>query len=241
MTTFDLFVIIIAAALIHASFQLSVSVLTLLSSHTLGAKRSQARLLRLTSSFASGVGVMTALLLAATAFTVSVFARHGIDPVLWVAACGLLFGLGFAVWVFYFRRDNGTTLWIPRGMARYLEGRTKATSLSAEAFGLGLGSVLGEILFVVGPTLVAALALVQLPSEFQLAAIALYTVLSMLSLLIVHVLVSGGHKISKIQRWREDNKNFLQFAAGSAMIALGFYIYVDHVLTHAVLAAAGGV
>ncbi len=184
---------------------------------------------------------MTALLVAGAAFIISTFSRDGVDPIVWVAASGLLFGLGFAAWMFYFRRDNGTTLWIPRGMASYLEGRTKATSLSAEAFGLGLSSVLGELLFVAGPTLVGALALVQLPTNLQLAGLLVYTILSMLSLLIVNTLVGGGHKISKIQRWRETNKRFLQFSAGSAMIALGFYIYIDHVLTQAVLAAAGGV
>jgi hypothetical protein len=53
-------------------------------------------------------------------------------------------------------------------------------------------------------------------------------------------LIGGGHTISGIQRWREQNKRFLQFVAGSALIVLGFYVYVEQVLTPTVMAAAGG-
>ena len=60
--------IVALAGLIHASFQLSVSVLTLLSGHTIGSKRSNAKLLRLTTSFVIGAGVMTVLLLSSTSF-----------------------------------------------------------------------------------------------------------------------------------------------------------------------------
>jgi hypothetical protein len=242
MTTLELFIIIVAAALIHASFQLSISMLTLLSSHTLGRKRSHARLLRLTNSFTLGVAVMTTLLVGATAFTINAFATQGIPSLVWVGICGLLFGLGVAVWLFYFRREkNGTTLWIPRPIARYLENRTKATSLSIEAFNLGSGSVLGEVLFIAAPVLVSALALLQLPTEFQILVLVSYVAISIAPLMIVTALIGAGHSISSIQRWRESNKRFLQFAAGSTMIALGFYVYVDAVLSTAVLAAAGGV
>jgi uncharacterized membrane protein (DUF485 family) len=33
--------------------------------------------------------------------------------------------------------------------------------------------------------------------------------------------------VARIQKWREHNKRFLQFAAGSALIVLGVYFYVD--------------
>ena len=240
MNTFDSLIIVAVAALIHASFQLSVSMLTLLSSHTIGAKRSHTRLLGLSGAFTLGVFVMTVLLIS----TVSLFVQltlAGSDQLMaWVAACGLLFGLGLAVWIFYYRREQGTTLWVPRGMARYLSDRTKATKQTSEAFGLGVSSVLAELLFVLAPIFVSALVLTQLEPVWQLAGIALYASLSLFPLLIVYALIGGGHKISRIQRWREENKNFLQFMAGGGLVALGFYVYVDRVLTPTVMAAAGG-
>jgi len=240
MNTLDSLVIVAVAALIHASFQLSVSMLTLLSSHTIGAKRSHARLLGLTNAFTFGVMVMTVLLLSTAALFVQLKLAWVDQSLLWVAACGLLLGLGVAVWIFYYRREQGTALWLPRGMARYLSDRTKATKQAPEAFGLGLSSVAAELLFIFAPVLVSALVLVRLDPGLQLVGILLYTALSLSPLLVVNGLIGSGHKISRIQRWREENKAFMQFIAGSALIVLGFYVYVDQVLQPTVLAAAGG-
>ncbi len=240
MNIFDSLVIVAVAALIHASFQLSVSMLTLLSSHTIGAKRSHTRLLGLTGSFTFGVFVMTLLLIS----TISLFVQLGLtgsqQMIAWVAACGLLFGLGLAVWIFYYRREQGTSLWLPRGMARYLSDRTKATKQTSEAFGLGVSSVVAELLFIFAPIFVSALVLTQLEPMWQLAGIGLYASLSLFPLVVVYTLIGSGHKISQIQRWREENKNFLQFAAGGGLLVLGFYIYVDRVITPTVMATAGG-
>lgn len=125
-------------------------------------------------------------------------------------------------------------LWIPRGFASYLTNRTKATKQSAEAFGLGLSSVLAEILFLVAPLAISALVLIQLPPIWQLAGIGIYTIISLLSLIIVWVLVGSGHTLAKIQKWRETNKRFLQFTSGLGLIVLGFYVFVSEILFVAV-------
>jgi hypothetical protein len=122
-------------------------------------------------------------------------------------------------------------------MVRFLGRRTKATRHSAEAFSLGATSVLGEILFIALPVAIAALVLIQLPPSAQLIGVGLYTLTSLSSLGIMYILISGGHSISKLQRWREKNKGFLQFAAGAGLLALGFYVYVDQVMSVAVMAA----
>lgn len=218
------------AALIHASFQLSVSVLTLLSGHAIGAKRSQAAVLRLTTSFVFGAGVMTILLLSFISLVLlHLFGFHTPEYV-WAVACGLLVGVGVAIWIFYYRREKGTSLWIPRNIAEYLQDRTKATKHSGEAFGLGLSSVIGELLFIAAPLIISALVLIQLPALWQLVGIGLYAVISLLSLFTVWVLISSGHTLGRIQRWREANKHFLQFAAGSGLLVLGFFVYVNEVV-----------
>lgn len=222
--------IVAFAALIHASFQLSVSVLLILSGHTLGAGRSQAKLLRLTTSFVIGAGIMTILLLSFVSLVILSLFGASIPALVWAVACGMLVGVAISIWTFYYRREKGTTLWIPRAMAEYLTKRTKSTKLSAEAFGLGLSSVIGEVLFIIAPLTVAALALVQLPSIWQLAGIAIYAIISLLSLFIVWVLIGSGHRLSDIQKWRESNKYFLQFTAGSGLIILSVFIYTSQVL-----------
>jgi hypothetical protein len=231
--------IIAFAALIHTSFQLSVSMLTLLSGHAIGSKTAHAKLIRLTGGFSLGVTLMTLLLLTFTAFVLQHSFGNNVPLLAWAVSCGLLLGLGVAVWIFYYRRESGTSLWLPRSLARYLSDRTKATKQSAEAFSLGLTSVLAELLFIFAPIIISALVLIQLEPWLQLVGIAIYTSVSLLSLLIVGGLVGSGHKLSHIQKWCEDNKHFLQFAAGSGLLVLGFYIYVDQVITATSLAHRG--
>ncbi len=218
------------AALIHANFQLSVSVLTMLTSHVVGAKRSHIKLVSLTTSFLVGTVVMTLLLVSFVALIfIDIF---GAKPpqVVWACASGLMVGLGIATWLFYYRREKGTSLWIPRSFAKHLNERSKATGSGAEAFSLGLTSVISELLFIVGPVAIAALVLISLPSVWQLVGLAIYGVISTFSSFIVWGFVGSGHTLSRIQKWRETNKHFLQFVGGGALLILGFYIYVSEVL-----------
>ncbi len=232
MNTLDAFIIIIAAALIHASFQLSVSVLTLLSGHTIGKKRSHAKLLRLVSSFIAGTVAMTLLAISFVAL-VTISLSHGVNKlptIVWVISCGMLIGLGVAVWAFYYRKGKGTALWLPLPLAAHLTERTKATQRSAEAFSLGLVSIVAEIPFVIGPMLVTALTLTQLEPALQLLGLATYAIVAGLPLITIGILVLGGHPLSRIQKWREENKAFLQFSSGAILMLLGFYLYVSQVI-----------
>lgn len=224
------FVILLLAALIHASFQLSVSVLTLLSGHALGKKTAHKRLVNLGAAFILGSGTMTLLLVSTLGW---VLTRPQIDtllPALWTICSGLLFGVGISVWLFYFDKRRGTSLWIPRPFAEFLHDRSKHGQNIAESFGLGMTSVFAELLFVFAPLLVAALALITMDLQVQLTGVFAYTGVSILPLLIVGILIARGHSLSRIQRWREANKSFMQFIAGFGLIVLGIYIYVEQVL-----------
>lgn len=232
--------IVCLAALIHASFQLSISTLTLMSGHALGHGRSHLRLVSLLGGFTAGAATMTTLLICSLGLLLGyLVTADSTPPVLWAATCGLLFGVGVAVWLFYYRRGRGTMLWLPRQTAEFLAERSKRTKNTGEAFALGLASVFGELLFISAPLLVSVLVLLPLTPPLQLVGIILYVVISLSSLLIVATLVSGGHQLSRIQRWREANKNFLQFAAGTALFVLGFYLYVNEVLVTPVVTTPG--
>lgn len=239
MTLTSSLAIIVFAALIHASFQLSISVLTLMSGHAIGKKTAHTRLLKLVAGFSAGVGVMTMLLVSFSSYLVTAVFGVNLPMVAWAVVCGILVGVGVSVWRFYYRPGRGTTLWVPRNIASFLNERSKATKRSAEAFNLGLGSVTSELLFIAAPIIVSALVLVNLSPLWQLIGIALYTGISLLPLLIVGALIGSGHKLSHIQRWRETNKHFLQFVAGSGMLVLGAYVYVEQVITVTVTAAGG--
>ena len=218
------------AALIHASFQLGVSVLTLLSGHSLSVKRSQLRIFRLTTSFVFGAATTTILLLSFFVLFLNYIMTADNTLFLWSIISGLLIGAGLAVWFTYYRPGKGTALWIPRGFARFLTERTTTTQRSAEAFSLGVASVLGEILFLIAPLAVSAYALIHLPSYWQIASIVTYVAVSLSSLLIVWALVGYGRKLSSIQRWREKHKWFLQYCAAAGLVVLGAFTFVNEAL-----------
>lgn len=223
------------AGLIHASFQLSVSMLTLLSGHAIGTKTAHRRLLRMLGFFLAGTAVMTILLLSSFALWFQSLFGSMPSSMAWAMVCGLLVGLGAAIWIFYYRREPGTSLWLPRGLARYLVARTKVTRFSGEAFSLGMTGVIAEFLFVIGPMIVTALILIQLDPLYRLIGIGLYVATSLFSLLVIALLIASGHSLGRIQRWRENNKGFLQCIAGFGLLILAFFLYVNEVSGSAIL------
>ncbi len=227
--------IIAFAGLLHASFQLGMSLLTLLSGHSLGNGRSYRRLMQLNLAYFFGAALVTGLLLTSFGY-VAEFLKPSVD-ILWCIAAIINIVIGVSVTIFYYRRETGTGLWIPRPMAIYLVERTKKTKHSAEAFTLGAGSILAEIPFLIGPLSVAVLYIIsgETNASIQLASLIIYSIIGLLPLIVIMTLVGAGHKISTIQHWREENKLFLQYCAGSGLIILGAFVLVDQVISRSLL------
>lgn len=224
------------AALSHASFQLSTSVLTLISGHALSRKTNHLTLMKLIAAFVFGGFAATAILMSTVSFVFSNVYPSTTPLYIWSVATGVSMGVGLSIWIFYYRFNRqGTMLWIPRGFANFLSKRTRQTNHSAEAFSLGVTGTLSEIPFSFAPLAIGSLLLLRLDPGWQLAGVGLYAIIAILPLLTVGALIGGGHKLSTIQQWRESNKRFLQFVAGGILIVLGMYIYVDHVIATAAL------
>lgn len=233
MNIVDSFAVIGLAGLVHACFQLSISVLTLMSGHAIGSGKTKNRLLSMTAGFVFGAGVMSILLLSFVCLILTRFFADNIPIVLWMIGCGVLITTALSIWIFYYRRDKGTTLWVPRSIAKYITERARVTKLSGEAFGLGLSSVFGELPFIITPIFISSLVILQLPgSSWQLMAIGFYTVISMLPLIIVWMLINGGSSLGAIQKWREENKYFLQFTSGIGLIVIAFYLSINEILVN---------
>ncbi|MBB1555225.1 hypothetical protein HG444_002875 [Candidatus Saccharibacteria bacterium] len=224
--------IILVAALTHASYQLSVSVLTLLSGHALNRKVSHRRVCGLAGSYTLGVLLMTLLLLCSLVYTVSSSLGNTIPTAAWAAASGIVIGLGLTSWIFYFRKKAGASLWLPRAFADYLGRRAKRTRSLAESFSLGLSTTLAAILFIIGPLLVAALVIATTKhSAMLLTQLAVYVLVAVAPLGIIWLTLARNSSLATVQRWREKHKWFLQFMAGTVLVALGIYLYVTYVLS----------
>ena len=210
----------------------------MLSGHSLGGRRAHQTLLKLNIAYIAGVGCATLLILA-TLSLIMLEMMYPREPVLWwIILSSLTIGIGLAVTFFYYRKSKGTELWIPRRLATTLASRTKKTSHSAEAFGLGATSVVSELVFAIAPMAVAALYMVRLNAHEQWISLGAYILITLLPLLIITGMVGAGHKISTIQRWRERNKHFLQYTAGSGLIILGLYVLITEVVSALALEGA---
>lgn len=223
-----IFLVIVLAALIHASFHLSISVLTLISGHTLSRERSHLKLVKLSFALILGAVISTILLFSTFAYVSGLFYDIISLKISWAILIGLSIATGISVWLFYYKRNtnntSGTELWIPRGMAKYLNQRAKRTKHSAEAFSLGVVSVISEVLFFLAPLTISASLTFKLSPAFQFIGLVAYITLANLPIFTIGCMISSGHSISSIQIWREKNKRFLQFIAGLGLIVLGFVV-----------------
>ena len=219
----------VVAALIQASFGLGVSMLTLLSGHALYKKQSHIRLLNLSTKYVVGAFFATYAILAGAVYLFSI--ENAVDQrLVWSVIVGVAAGVGVAITLFYYRHSGGTALWMPRNMAELLYKRTKKTKNSFEALLLGIGSIIAELIFIIAPILVAGILLAGEPSWAQLGGTILYASIATLPMIVLTVLIAGGHKVSRLQAWREKNKTFLQVTSGGALIVLAAYLFVYHVL-----------
>jgi len=222
--------VIAFAGLLHASFQLGVALLTLLSGHSLGINRSFHKLMRLNIAYLFGATVITVLIFAALAYFALLSIGSNIQ-IAWLITAIINIVIGVSVIIFYYRRTKGTGLWIPDSMAQYLNKRVKKTDHTGEAFTLGAGSVLAETPFLIGPFAVAVLYTLTLEgAQLQFLSLLTYSLIALAPLVAIVSLVGGGHKISHIQKWREENKLFLQYCAGCGLVILGVFVLVDKVV-----------
>lgn len=230
MQQIDPIAILILAAIIHASFQLGISVLTLMAGHALGrrARIRRVSILALAYSFGTLLGV--ALVLALLATVVSNVFAGGVPFFVWALVSGIAVVTGLIVLVTYYgysRRQPGTVLWLPRPIARLLVKQARTAKKGFEAFSIGLTTLLVELIFTITPLLIAAFVLVNLPAPSQLIGLIIYSIIASLPHFIIAVIVGSGHSIAHVQKWRETNKRFIQLTASSALIIIGGYLYVD--------------
>lgn len=214
--------IVLAAALLHASFQLAVSVMTLLSGHALGQQRSHRRLIQLCSTYLAGNAAAVISLLFVATYILSVIPR----PASWLWLALTIFGVasGLSALLFYYR-DNGSRLWLPTKAADYLFERSKRTRRDFEAFGLGMLTTIAELPFIAAPLLFVAMMLRGEPGLNHLGVGVGYTTLACLPLLVLFLLVGSGKRTSTLELWRANNRRFLQLISGCGLLIISLYAF----------------
>lgn len=217
------------AAVIHATLQLELGALLLLYHASLG-KHVRKKTRNLVDSYIAGIGMLVFLAVAATAFVlIHLFGTELYAEEILIVV-GMLVALAIAAWAFYYRRGKSTELWLPRTVARFIDKRAKMTNSNTEAFSLGVLTSLAEMPWTMVLFVVAANSIIALPSAYQLLAVALYTVITIIPPVVLRIAIRKGQTVVDIQRWRVKHKNFMRMITGIGFLVLGFFIFAFEVL-----------
>lgn len=216
-------IIFIALCFALACFQLGVSVLTLLSSHAIGANKRFYKLLKLLSSYLLG-SFMAAFIFVMLSIELIASLQLQDQLLTWqiLAIISMIIGVGLVA--FYYRSSKGTSLWVPRSFAKFLSSRTKKTSSTIEAFSLGILTIIAELPFSFVAYLLVGVMFASAAEVSQIYISVIFAVLVNLPLVFISAYITSGHKISTVQRWRETNKNFLKWSSGVCLALIGTYI-----------------
>jgi len=215
--------ILIVAMLIMFFMQLVPGVFLLFSHHVYG-KYSKIKASDLSLFFILGVELMLALILIILYLTLNaIFAFIRIDErmIFWIF--GVIFIiLGILFLVFYFRRGDGTNLYISRKCANNFQRVINSTKKRSDAFLLGLISLIPELIFTLPIYLVVVLEIMKIEDNALARGglIILIVLVSIIPLLVMHILFGSGHNMANIQRVRVKNKLFVRITVSILFLVL---------------------
>lgn len=220
--------LVVGVLFVHSSYQLSVSVLSYMSGHALGQRAAKKRLTSLGAGYSLGVMVMVFLILVSIVVTTNTAdVSHAYSlKILTVVVASVVPLVGLFTILAYYRKGTGTKLWLPRPFADYLLWRARKTKSTVEAFALGATTVVGELPFVIGPLLIAAVVIAYQDTSAWIVYAAAYALLSSLPVIVISLLLAWGISPASIQRWREQNKKFFQWTSGILLVLLTVFLVV---------------
>ncbi|MBR3204344.1 hypothetical protein IKF81_01525 [Candidatus Saccharibacteria bacterium] len=222
--------IVLLSGLLVASLQLPLGTFLLLF-HSSMSKNIPKKTKTLASSFISGATIMFFFLLCSACFLISAISFSGTLSIgSLLVILGILIALAIISFLFYYRRKGSTELWLPRKVSRFINSRAKHTSDNSEAFSLGLFVVFAEQIFTLPLVILSANEILKLDKVYQTVAIVIFTLLSVLPLLIMRFIIRKGKNLADIQRWRLKYKNFFRLFSGSGYLILAIFLFAFQIL-----------
>ncbi len=221
--------IVLLAGLVHATLQLGIGTLLLLYHASLG-KHIKRKTKSLVTNYIMGNGFLTAITVAATAFVIFTICQGEMSIAVLTVVVGILVALAISVWAFYYRWGRSTELWLPKSIAKFIDNRAKITESNTEAFSLGMLACFAEAPFTLMLVIITANSVLALPLALQILAIAIYTILSVLPLIIARIAIRKGQTIVDVQKWRIKNKKFLRIISGVGFLVLAIFLLAFKVL-----------
>ena len=220
---------VVLTGLVHASLQLQLGALLLLYHASLG-KHVRKKTKTIVSSYIAGIGTLVFLAVAAICFMFDRYFGKALYPEEIIIVVSMLLALAIIIWTLYYKRGKSTELWLPRTVASYIDKRAKETNSNTEAFSLGVLTSLAEMPFTLVLFIVAANSILKLSGLWQVVAVVIYTVITLLPPIVLRLAVRRGETIADIQRWRVKHKTFMRVISGVGFLVLGMFLFAFEVL-----------
>ena len=218
---------IVLAGIIQASLQLSLGGLVLLYYSSMGHhKRRKTRYLA--KSYIWGASAISFVIVCAGAFVLQNTLGGPIPHGWMMVAVGALIACALVMLLGYFRDGNGTELWLPKSVSRYITRRAKTANDNVEAFSLGMLSAFAELPITIVTYFIVANCLVGV--RMPLAAALLYIVIVATPMIALKVGIKTGRNAIAVQQWRNRNKGFVKLFASSGFAIMALFIVAFWVL-----------
>ncbi len=214
--------IVITSALIDSINPCAIGVLILMVSVVLSGKGTVGRLLLLGGLYIFAVFAIYLLAGLGLVYFLSAVPLY-VTEYLSLAVGSLVIVAGLLEIKDYFWYGKGFSLQIPP----YFSKKMHAYSSRATVPGvLLLGAfVSGVELPCTGAPYLAIITILSL--NFNLGAflmLLLYNIIFVAPLIVILLMVAGGMKLSKIKKWKQDNKHYMRLGIGLLLIALGWLL-----------------
>ena len=222
--------ILLLSMLIVAFLQLCPSILMIFL-HYCHAKYSKLRTSDLTLFYIFGVEVFVALVFVLLYYIATIglsFLPNDASSTVFYILSAILLIIGICFPFLYFRRGDGTRLFISRKIADNFTSSIKKTKRRSDAFMLGFSAGMPELILTVPLYLLCTMVIVDLGEApiTRAAMILLFVIVTILPLFVIRFLFSRHFNLANIQMFRERNKKFFGFLIGILYILVAITVFL---------------
>ena len=215
---------LVLVAIFMVTSQLELSIATLMSGHSLGQQTSRHRLNQMLNQFTVGFILITWLLFASICLVVTNFyfpLQWLSNGLLWPILATLLAIQVATMVILQICRPKLPHPWLPKDMRTFLTKRATKTKSPAEAFSLGVTSLLANFGVLILPlTIAAATTMWYLPGFLLVTTTILFSLVIGLPLVIMQLFVLNDTPISAVQRFTIKYRRFFQLVRTISLLLL---------------------
>ena len=213
--------------LILMSLQLIPGIFALVSHYAFG-KYTAKKASNLALFFIIGVEAALAITIIITYLTLTtVYSKiSNIDILIWIL-CGITIALGFITFFLYYRKGDGSKLFISRSLANNLDQRARSIKKPSDSFVMGLLAPFPELIFTIPLYIISSICIMEVGGTAieRAGLVSLFVFLTIVPILFYYLL-SNHHNLANYLRFRLKYKQFFRIFISIMYFFLAIFIMI---------------